>query len=179
MVNGPPQLVRHFLRPQHVVFPQNRREAEVRCASNWIATTESRRSKTLRQRRARPLCKIWEAFFGTRPLGRGIGLGNELWLDWRGCPEGRIVKDLEIFSGRVIACVASNIFVPILGRNRTGLVGIRRYQAGINGEAFTRDEVFLEAAFDRRLEDMAKQVAVAEFAVTVTREGRMVSLYPN
>ena len=53
-------------------------------------------------------------------------------------------------------------------------VGVGPDQAGIDREALAADQPFLDAAPDRRLEQLAQEIAVAEAAVPVLREGRVV-----
>jgi len=53
-------------------------------------------------------------------------------------------------------------------------IGVGLDHAGIDCEALAADQSLVDAALDRRLEHLAQQVAVAETAVPVLREGRMV-----
>ena len=48
----------------------------------------------------------------------------------------------------------------------------------IDGEAFATEQILGHAAFDRRFEQLAQQVAVAEAAMAVFRDGRMVGHIP-
>src|SRR5439155_5921069 len=57
----------------------------------------------------------------------------------------------------------------------TGAVaGIGLDQTGINGEAFTADQALIDAPLQDRREQAPQQIAVAEAAVAVLREGRMI-----
>lgn len=53
-------------------------------------------------------------------------------------------------------------------------IGVRLDQAGVDREALTTDQALGHASPDRRLEDLAQQIAVAEAAVAVLREGRVI-----
>jgi hypothetical protein len=52
--------------------------------------------------------------------------------------------------------------------------GVRCDQAGIDGEPFAADKPFGHAASHDGLEQVAQNIAVAESAMTVAREGRMI-----
>jgi hypothetical protein len=54
------------------------------------------------------------------------------------------------------------------------LVRVRLDQAGVGGEALATDKPFSHAAPHCRLEQFAQQITIAEAAVTVLREGRVI-----
>lgn len=54
------------------------------------------------------------------------------------------------------------------------VAGVGRDQAGVNGEAFPADQALGHAAADHGLEQLAQQIALAEAAVPVLGEGRVV-----
>ena len=54
------------------------------------------------------------------------------------------------------------------------LVGVGRDQAGIDRKAFAADQTFVDAASHDRLEQAPQEIALAEAAVPVLREGRVV-----
>ena len=56
----------------------------------------------------------------------------------------------------------------------SAVAGVGRDQAGIDGKAFATDQALVDTALQHRLEQPAQQVAVAETAMPVLREGRVV-----
>ena len=52
--------------------------------------------------------------------------------------------------------------------------GVRLHDAGIDREGFTLDQPGIHAGPHHRLEDLTEQIAVAEPAVTIDRESRVV-----
>ena len=90
-----------------------------------------------------------------------------------GCSAERgVIEDREIFIDGAARC----IWRQTRGALDTGAVtGIGLDQTGINGEAFTADQALIDAPLQDRLEQAPQQIAVAEAAVPVLGEGRMIT----
>lgn len=99
--------------------------------------------------------EVWTTYLSTLPLLGGTGFGDILGLHRRGGAEGRIIQCFEEVLCGAVARRPRNVFAPILGRNGTSLVGIRRYQAGVNCKAFTGHRALIKPALNCRPEDMA------------------------
>ena len=108
------------------------------------------------------------------PLRRRIGPRHELRLHLARRTPGGIVERVEILLHRATGLGHRLPVDRLRPFRRALLVGVGPDQAGIDREAFAADQPFLDAAAHRRLEQLAQQVAVAEAAVPVLREGRMV-----
>lgn len=67
---------------------------------------------------------------------------------------------------------------PILAGHAVLAIGIGLDQAGVDRKSLATDQPFRHAASNRRLEDLAQQIAVAEATVPVLREGGMVGHIP-
>src|SRR3546814_7439481 len=63
---------------------------------------------------------------------------------------------------------------PFAARHRALAVRIRLDHAGVDREAFAADQPLGHAALDGRLEQLTQKVAVAEAAVPVLGEGRVI-----
>ena len=63
---------------------------------------------------------------------------------------------------------------PLVTPDRALLVGIGRDETCVDREAVAADQAFGKAALDRRLEQVPQNVALAEAAVPVEREGGVV-----
>ena len=88
---------------------------------------------------------------------------RELGLNFAGGPEGGLVQRVEILAdgaGRIRRIDLHG--VPFFFRCRVLPVGISLDQAGVNGHALAADQTLVDAARNSRLEQMAKQLAVAK-----------------
>jgi hypothetical protein len=107
----------------------------------------------------------------SRPARGRVGGRDELRHD-RGCrAERRIVEHGKIFPHGMVRRLGG---LPLAARHAALAVGIGLDHAGIGREALAADQPLGQAAPHGRLEHLAQQVAVAETAVPVLREGRMV-----
>ncbi len=77
----------------------------------------------------------------------------------------------QIFPNRMVASSGACHSLP---GTQALPVGIGLDQAGIDREAIAADQPFGHAALDHRLEHLTQQIAIAEAAMPVLREGRMV-----
>jgi len=108
-----------------------------------------------------------------RPLCGRIRRRDELRRDVRGGTKGRVVQRRQIFPNR--ACCSSVIVGrPLVAGDGALLVGIGRDQAGIDGKTLTANQAFRHAALDDALEQMAQDVAIAETAMPIAGECRMI-----
>ena len=108
------------------------------------------------------------------PLRRRIGARDELRLRLAGRAPSGFIQRVEILAHR---STRPGEIVPIDrlgGFCRPLLVGVGLDQAGIDREAFAADQPFRDATPDGRLEQLAQEIALAEAAMTVLREGGMV-----
>ena len=64
--------------------------------------------------------------------------------------------------------------LPLAARHATLPVGIGLDHAGVDREALAADQPLVNTAPHGRLEHLAQQIAVAETAVPVLREGRVI-----
>jgi hypothetical protein len=108
------------------------------------------------------------------PLCGRIGSRHELRLHLaRRAPSG-IIECVEILLHRA-PCLGHRLPVDRLRPFSRALpVGIGPDQARIDRKAFAADQSFLDTAAHRRLEQLAQQIAVAEAAMPVLGEGRVV-----
>jgi hypothetical protein len=68
--------------------------------------------------------------------------------------------------------MTSNVtHTPLITRHRTSFVGIGLNKAGINCKAIATDQAFRLTALRDSLEEMTQNVALAETAIAVQREG--------
>src|SRR5215470_9910682 len=109
-----------------------------------------------------------------RPLSSGIGRRDELRSDIGGGAKRVVIEGGKILlhgaaRGRGITRLA-----PLRARDRTLLVGVRRYQARIDREPFAAHQACPQARLDDPLEHAPENPAVAKPFVTGTRERRMV-----
>src|SRR5207248_1692817 len=102
------------------------------------------------------------------PACRRVHWRDQLGSDRCRASERCIVEYLEILANRAARGVGGKLCVPALA------VGIGANEAAIDGKAFTTDQALGEAALDGRLEQAAQQIAIAEAAVTVLGEGRVI-----
>jgi hypothetical protein len=85
--------------------------------------------------------------------------------------EGRIVERRQILLHRPAGGARGQALRP---RAAALPVGFGADETAINGKTLAADQTLGQAPLDRRLEEPAQQVAVAETAVAVLREGRMI-----
>jgi hypothetical protein len=114
------------------------------------------------------------AFVRACPLGGRIRSGDELRFDRTGRASGCIIERVEILAHRPARRRHRFPIHPFGRAGRALLVGIRLDQAGICRETLTTNEPFRYAAGDGCLEPFTQQIAVAEVAVTVLRETRVI-----
>lgn len=68
--------------------------------------------------------------------------------------------------------MTSNVIdAPLITRYRTSFVGIGLNEAGINCEAIATDQALRQTTLHDSLEEMTQNVALAEAAIAVQREG--------
>jgi hypothetical protein len=114
------------------------------------------------------------ALVGAGPLRRWVCLGHELWDDLGGRTPRSLIKRFQILAHRA-ACRCERRPIGLLRTsNRALLVGVGRNQAGIDSEAVTADQSFFDRQGYNGLEHMTEGIAVAEPAVPVLREGRVI-----
>ena len=102
-------------------------------------------------------------------------MGCELRLHLTGSAECSLVQRVEILANGTWRFRWVDIRgVPFFLRCRVLFVGLRLDQTGIDGHALTADEAFFNATRHGRLEQVAQQLALAETAVPILREGGMV-----
>ena len=110
---------------------------------------------------------------GRRPLAGGIGVRHELGLGRTGRAEIRVIEGLEILPDRARCFLGVDAArIPLRLGTGVQLVHVRHDQARVDGEPGAADQTLLDAALHHALEDQPQQVAVAELAVPVLREGR-------
>src|SRR4029079_18097430 len=113
-------------------------------------------------------------FVSAGPLGGRIRPGDELRYRLAGCAPGRLIQGIEIFpdgSARPGNGLPVDIIRP---GSRALLVGIGSNQAGIDSKGRTINQPFCHAASDHGLEQLAQQIAIAEAAMPILGEGRVV-----
>src|SRR5271154_5242693 len=81
------------------------------------------------------------------------------------------VSRYSLTERRVAAIAPVDLFRGFCGAL---LVRVRLDQAGVGGEAVAADKPFSNAAPHCRLEQFAQEIAIAEAAMTVLREGRVI-----
>lgn len=91
--------------------------------------------------------------------------------DRGGCAERGIVQDIQIL---VDGAARRTRRQAVRSRPAALAIGVGADQAGIDREALAADQPFGHAAAHRRLEHLAQQIAVAEAAVSVPGEGRVI-----
>ena len=115
------------------------------------------------------------SFQRASPLRCRVGVGGELRRLLRRRAKGGVVQRLEILPhrprrGRRVQLLRR----PLADRCRVLLVGVGADDAGVNGEALAADQALGDAARDHGLEQTAEQIALAEPAMAVLGEGRVV-----
>lgn len=63
---------------------------------------------------------------------------------------------------------------PFIARRRAALIGVRRDQAGIDGETIAADKASFDARNDDVFKDMTKNVMIAKALVAGARECRVI-----
>src|SRR6202011_3871490 len=99
------------------------------------------------------------------------GVRDELRHDRRSRAKRGIVEYRQILPHGMVRLLGGR---PLATRHATLAVGVGLDHAGIDREALAADQPLGDAALYGRLKHLAQQVAVAEAAVPVLREGRMV-----
>ena len=110
------------------------------------------------------------------PVGRGpargrIGRRDELRRHLARRAERRIIEDGQILLDRTAGGIRRQTRSTL---DAVAIAGVGLDQAGIDGKAFATDQALVDAALQHGLEQLAQQVAVAEAAMPVLREGRMI-----
>ena len=115
------------------------------------------------------------------PARRGIGqrdvLARRRWLRWLVVVVARRVGLFERIQVLAHGAARSSVLAPVGGlgpRNTARAVGVGLDDAGVDREAFAADQAFAHAATQHALEYMPQGVALAEAAVPVLGEGRVV-----
>ena len=108
---------------------------------------------------------------GAGPPRRRVCRRDKLGRDLRCCAEGGVVQHRKILIDGPAHRLGRQALVA---RHAALTVGVSPDQTGIHGKAFAADQAFGDAAADHRLEQLAQQIAVAEAAMPVLREGRVV-----
>ena len=108
---------------------------------------------------------------GGGPARRRIGGRDELRLDRRRAAEGRVVEHGQILVDRP---VGGRLQSSRVAGHAALTVGVGGDQAGVDREALAAHQALGHAARDNGLEQLAQQIAVAEAAVAVLGEGRVV-----
>ena len=102
---------------------------------------------------------------------RRVGRCDELRRHLGCAAERGVIDDGEIFLDRAACCIRRQTR-STLDTDAVAHVGCN--QTGIDGKAFAADQAFGDAAPQHGLKQPAQQVAVAETAMTVLRECRMI-----
>src|SRR5438046_2723521 len=113
-------------------------------------------------------------FVSAGPLRGRIRPGDELRYRLAGCAPGSLIQGIEIFpdgSARPGDGLPVDIIRP---GSRALLVGIGSNQAGIDRKGSPVDQPFGDAAPDHSLEQLAQQIAIAEAAMPILGEGRVL-----
>ncbi len=108
---------------------------------------------------------------GTCPARRRIGRRDELRCHFSRGAEGCVVQHGYVFVDRAAGHVLRQALRSL---NATLPVGVGLDQAGVDREAVAAHEPLRHAAAHHLLEEMAQQIAVAEAAMAVLREGGML-----
>jgi hypothetical protein len=108
---------------------------------------------------------------GSGPTGRRIGRRDELGRDFGRRPESSVVKPSQILLNSP-ACGFRR--KPFLTLDPLLPVGIRLDQAGIDRKAFAADQTLSDAALQDCLKDAPQEIALAETAMSILREGGMI-----
>src|ERR1700733_9235533 len=94
--------------------------------------------------------------------------GRKTWARHRRSAEGLIVDHSHIFFHRPAGRLW---WQPLLALDPFLPIGIRLDQTGIDRKGFPADQSLADAALQARLEDPPQQIAFAEAAMPVLREG--------
>ena len=114
------------------------------------------------------------SFVSAGPLCGRIRPGDELRYRLARCAPGSLIQGIEIFpdgSARPGDGLPVDIIRP---GSRALLVGIGSNQAGIDSKGRPVNQPFCHAASDHGLEQLAQQIAIAEAAMPILGEGRVV-----
>src|SRR5467141_4938857 len=136
----------------------------------WCGTDECRHGSTVRYWRNCAACQPLSA----GPLCGRIRPGDELRYRLAGCAPGSLIQGIEIFpdgSARLGDGLPVYIIRP---GSRALLVGIGSNQAGIDSKGRPINHPFCHAASNHGLEQLAQQIAIAEAAMPILGEGRVV-----
>ena len=106
-----------------------------------------------------------------RPARGRIGGRDELGHDLGRAAERRFVEHGQILADSMARVVG---WLPPIAGRRVLAVGVRLDHRRVDREALAADEPFRDAAGDRRLEQLAEQIALAKATMPVLREGRVV-----
>jgi len=108
---------------------------------------------------------------GSGPTGRRIGRRDELGRDLGRRAESSVVEHSQILLNGS-ACGFRR--QPFFALDALLPVGFRLDEAGINRKAFAADQALFNAALQDRLKDAPQEIALAETAMPVLREGGMI-----
>src|SRR4030095_14649699 len=108
------------------------------------------------------------------PLRRRVRRRDELRLDIGRRAPGGLIERFQVFPDRPGNRLRVPLLVPIRPWDRTLAIGISLDEAGIDRKALATDQTLCDAALHHRLEQMAEHIALAEAAMAVLREGRMI-----
>src|ERR1700730_4486802 len=76
------------------------------------------------------------------PLRSGIGRRDELRRHLAGCSESGVIERRQILSNRPARIGSKLVDVPRFAWRRALLIGVRRNQAGVDGEPFAAYQTF-------------------------------------
>ena len=102
---------------------------------------------------------------------RRVGRCDELRRHLDGRAKRRVIEDGEVFLDRSVCCIGRQTRSTF---DAGTVAGVGCNQTGIDGKAFAADQAFVDATLQHGLKQPAQQVAIAEAAVPVLREGRMI-----
>jgi hypothetical protein len=114
--------------------------------------------------------EVGGALVSAGPTRGAISRRDELRNDRRRASENRVIQHRQI----LVDCAVRRCPDTPSAPGTAPPVGVSRDQAGIGGEALTANQALAHASLHDRLEQLAKQVAIAEAAVAVLREGQVV-----
>ena len=112
-----------------------------------------------------------QAAVGAGPAGRRVRWRDELRCDVGRASERRVIEHGYVLVDRPARCRGRQSLRPL---DATLPVSIGLDQAGVDREALAADQARRDAAAEDGLEHPAQEIALAEAAVPVLREGRMV-----
>jgi hypothetical protein len=113
-------------------------------------------------------------FVSTGPLRGRIRSSDKLRYRLAGYTPGSLIQGIEIFPD-ASACPGDGLPVDIIRPGGRALfVGIGSNQAGIDSEGRPINQPFCHAASDNGLEQLAQQIAIAEAAMPILEERRVV-----